>query len=177
MVACTALGESVMPSSGGIPSPTNYLSVESHSESLIRLAVRGSGLGLVPIVIIAVLLGTIFFSSPWPLVLCASLPFLNTVTRWSFCRNGPTINKTMSFWGISLRTRSFPLSKGDCAYSNVIADSPLAVYRPRWYKVKLRVRSRRRDWTIIRSNDKDDLARMVALLNDSIRFAIGDSDS
>jgi hypothetical protein len=99
-----------------------------------------------------------------PIVL---LFFLRDV--WTFCYRGPRVRHNLQLFGVKLWRSEWHLEKIDTASADLIEDSIFMVQRPRWYKLNLWSCAQQRDHTLMRSNDPDELDRLVTLLNDTIK--------
>ena len=74
----------------------------------------------------------------------------------------------LSTFGITIWRRRWPLDRADSASVDLINDSAVAMYRPRWYQLNLWSCSLQSDHEVMRSNEPEELKRLMIMLNDAI---------
>lgn len=149
--------------------PTSYLEMPIETEQGVTYSVRNITPGVVSIVLAGVIAAWLIARSAWPVLLLSLLAFTNREDQWHFLYNGPRIRRTVRLWGICVYSREIALAADDSASSEEIPDSLLAIYRPRWYRLTLSLSGAGRTFTLLRSNDSDDVERHVGMLNKTIR--------
>ena len=104
---------------------------------------------------------------PWLLALL--LPLFWIKSSWAFCYRGPTLKFRLHLFGVVLWSRRWVLTSTDSASADLIPDSIFLMQRPQWYKLTIWSSTLQRDHVVMRSNDPEDLARLVGMLNDAIK--------
>ena len=118
-------------------------------------------MGLVPIVTISLIERSLV---PW-LFYFLFLP-LFVKSKWVFCYRGPSVSHRLNLFGLTIWTTTWPLQESDSAS---VEPADTLILREQWYELSLWSNTLQRDRTVLKSNDKEDLGRLAAMLNDAIK--------
>jgi hypothetical protein len=157
-----------MPGGSGFPSVA--LGSETTSGDGVQFSFFSAAAPLL-ITAIAVLALTIALMrhSVAPMLLVCLVPIFLLRTIWRFLYKGPTVERRVMLFGLTLWRRTYPLEEADAASTTLIEDSLLFTARPSWYRLNLWSSALGKDQEIMRSNQPDDLGRTADLINEALR--------
>lgn len=152
-----------------VPSPSTYLRArEATSEGIVLTFANVAG----PVAPFGFLVITAFCfldHSAVPLLFTPIALLFCVRGVWTFSYRGPRVRHDFQLFGVNLWHTEWHLDKIDGVSANLIEDSVFLNQRPRWYKLNLWSSVQQRDHTLMRSNDQEELDRLVAMINDTIK--------
>ena len=152
-----------------MPVPALYFSAKTTTLEGVELSFGQVMAPLVPWIFLLFVALCFVDHTALPLLLALALPLFLLKNVWTFCYRGPRVRHEVQLFGVSVWRSEWTLNESDSASKDLIEDSIFLTVRPRWYKLNLWSVAGDRDHTIMRSNDLDELDRLVAMLNDTIK--------
>jgi len=160
-----------------MPVPSTYLRARRPTPEGIELIFANAAVPVVPFAFLIIAAFCFLDHSVLPLLFTPIVLLFCLMDSWTFCHGGPNVRHELRLFGVSIWRSEWPLEKGDCACADLIEDSVFLQQRPRWYRLSLWSCVRQRDHTLLRSNDQEELDRLVSMVNDAIKEVSANSAS